>query len=194
LFDLQRKTDCVKYIIKIAILSIWILSISSCVDENAIIKQEASFFNLKEYFEGQTEILSQKSKVYKATSIDGRRIEKELDDLNFKQELKVFEDSDINKVAWLDKYQVDSVYNESGNLNQISYRAIDEKLRTQLLVISYDLNTVDTISIYNNSSGSVAILKQYLEYIPSFGYSIRSTQKTTFSKEHVVAVDVRFSK
>jgi hypothetical protein len=123
-----------------------------------------------------------------------KQIEKELESIDFRQELKVFEESDINKVAWMDKYQVDSIYDEKGILEKLIYKASDQKLRTQKLLISFSQNEVDTIEILNNASGNIAKLKQHLRYIPSFGYSIISTQKTTFSEEYVLAVDVRFLK
>ena len=171
-----------------------VFSLSNCVEETAIIKKESSFFDLKNYFETQQAILSKLKRVIKIATIDGKHVEKELDSLDFNEELKVFEASDINKVAWMDKYQVDSIFDENGMLDQIVYKATDEKLRTQQLSVSFDQNEVDTIEIFNNSSSGVAKLQQHLLYIPNSGYRIESTQKTTFSEEHVVTVDVQFLK
>lgn len=183
-----------KNIIKIFLLTLIVFSFSNCVEETAIIKQEPTFFDLKDYFKNELSALSQRTKIYKATSVDGDRIEKELDSIDFSLELKVFEESDINKVAWIDKYLVDSVFSSTGDLTKIIYNAADEKLRTRQLLVSFDKNEVDTIEIFNNASSNVAKLEQHLTYIPAIGYSIESTQKTTFSEEHVLSVDVRFVK
>ena len=181
-----------KVFIKICLLVYISISITSCVDETAIVKQEPSFFDLKSYFESQREILSGKKNFYKATVINDARTEKKLDTLDFAAELKVFEESDINKIAWIDKYRVDSIFNDKGELVNLLYQANNEKLRTRSLKISFEKNQIDTIDIYNNASGSVAKLEQRLRFIPSFGYTIKSTQKTTLSDEQVVVVEVQF--
>jgi hypothetical protein len=183
-----------KKAISILFLLIMTLFFSNCVEKDLVVKKQSSFFNLKEYFENQLASLSEVKRISKTTMIDGNRIEKELDSINFKQELKVFEESDINKIAWIDKYQIDSIYDEKSNLKKIIYKANDQKLRTQKLLISFLQNEVDTIEIFNDASGNIAKLKQHLRYIPSYGYSIESTQKTTLSETHVLSVDVQFLK
>ena len=168
--------------------------LSTCVDETAIIKQEPTFFDLKNYFKKQSEMLSQRTTVYKTTTVDSNRIEKIIDSLDFEKELKIFQESDINKVSWMDKYRVDSLFDTNGNLNRLIYKALDETMRTQELIISFEQNEVDTVRIFNDASGNVAKLQQRLTYIPSSGYSIESRQKTTLSDEHVLTVEVRFQK
>ena len=179
----------------------WILFLLStgifhtdCAEDTGMVKKQLSFFDLKGYFNDQKTSLSAIRKVKKTTFIDGKQIEKELDSIDFDQELIVFEQSDINKVAWMDKYLVDSIYDKNGMLNQVIYKATDDNLRTQQMQISFNQNGVDTVSIYNNSSSKVVKLEQRLQYIPSYGYSIESKQKTAISAEHVVAVEVQFLK
>ncbi len=183
-----------KKLTQIIFLIGFVFCFSDCVEQESIVKTEPSFFDLKEYFENQLTSLSEVKRISKTTFVDGKRIEKELDSIDFKQELKVFEESDINRIAWIDKYQVDSIFNEKGMLSQLIYTATDRKLRTQKLMISFNQSVVDTIEIFNDASGSVAKLEQHLSYIPSYGYLIESTQKITLSKEHVLAVDVQFLK
>lgn len=179
---------------KIILLFVIAFSFFQCVEEDAIIKKEATFFNLKGYFKSQQATLLAQNGFKKKTTIDGQEIERSLDSLDFSQELKVFEASDINKIAWMDKYQVDSTFDPSGTLRELNYKAEDEKLRTQRLRVSFNQNqTVDTIEVFNNSTGNIATLKQRLRYIPTYGYLIESTQKTALSEEHVVAVEVQFT-
>ena len=194
MFDLQRKRNSVRKISQILFFISIIFSFSNCIEETAVIIKKPSFFDLKDYFKTELEVLSGKEKVKKSTFIDGKVIEKVLDSIDFSLEMKAFEESDINKIAWVEKYQVDSLYDEKGMLIKITYTASDDALRTQQLLISYNQNKVDTIDIFNNSTISMASLKQHLRYIPFFGYSIESTQKTTFFEEHVLAVDVQFLK
>lgn len=183
-----------KKILQILFLCSAVIILCGCVKETAIRKKQLSFFDLKGYFETQKGQLFEIKKFKKTTIIDGKLIEKELDSIGFDQELIVFEESDINKIAWIDKYTVDSVYDKNGLLNKLIYKATEDKLRTQQMLISFNHNTVDTISIFNNSSGAVAKMEQRLLYIPSYGYSIESKQKTAISAQHVVTVAVQFLK
>lgn len=169
-----------------------VIALCGCVKETAIRKKQLSFFDLKGYFKTQKGQLFEIEKFKKTTLIDGKLIEKELDSIDFDQELIVFEESDINKIAWIDKYVVDSIYDINGQLSKLIYKAADDKLRTRQLLISFNQNTVDTIRIFNNSTGAVAKMEQRLLYIPSFGYSIESKQKTAISDQHVVTVAVEF--
>ena len=182
-----------KRITQILFLIAYGFCFSSCVEQTSVVKVEPTFFDLKDYFKTQVANLSDVKRVNKITIVDGKRIEKVLDSIDFSQELKVFDESDINKVAWIDKYLVDSLY-DKGILSQIIYTATEEKLRTQKLLISYNKSQVDTIQVFNNASGNVAKLNQHLSYIPSYGYQIESTQKVTLLEEHVIAVDVQFLK
>ena len=68
----------------------------------------------------------------------------------------------------------------------------NEKLRTNKLSISFSTNAIDSIEIFNGSSGAVANLEQHLKYIPKQGYYIKSIQKATLSNEHVLIVEVKF--
>ncbi len=190
--DLQRKNNSLKNILQILVLLGMVIVFSYCVKDTAIGKKQLSFFDLKAYFETQKRQLVEIEKFKKTTIIDGKQIEKELDSIDFNLELIVFEESDINKIAWIDKYLVDSVYDKNGLLNKLIYKATDDKLRTQQMLISFSQNAVDTIRIFNNSSGSVADLEQRLLYIPTYGYTIESKQKTTISAQHVVTVAVQF--
>ncbi len=154
-------------------------------------KQEIVFFDLKEYFKKEIGKLSSLKKVKKTVSINGVKEELTIDSVNFEEELSVFINSDINRVAWFDKYQVDSTLNSNGILESITYTALDNNLKTQSIVIKFNDNTVvSQLSIKNNRSSIVSNASQDLEYLPGKSYTIQSRQNTSLSNERILKVEV----
>ena len=169
-----------------------LLGLTACIDvPTNVAKHDLAFFDLKNYFNDEIKNLSQIKQAKKSVSING--VEEELikDSLNFEEELSVFLSSDINRIAWIDKYKVDSL-KINGQLQSITYSALDEKLKTQSLIISYKNEGVDNISIKNNRSSLVSNSIQELEYRVGKGYSILSRQNTTMTNERLLKVKVQF--
>jgi hypothetical protein len=195
LSDYPRKAKSVKNLPLILIMVVLVVfSFGSCSDNVVSNENQTSFFDLKGYFETEITKLANVRNVKKATTINDNREEKVFDTLDFDVELAAFVDSDINKVAWMDKYVVDTLYDLSGTLKKLHYLSLDEKLRTQQLMISFNQTEVDTIEVFNNTSSNIAKLQQHLRYIPSQGYSIESRQKTPIAEENVIVVEVKFPK
>lgn len=153
---------------------------------------QGDFFDLKNFFKTEFQQLADKHKVEKTTRINGVEETKQFDKINFEEELAVFLNSDINKISWLDKYQVDSVFNTQNLLTEIRYTAIDEKLRTKKMVITYAEDAVNSIYIRNASKNIITDAEQILDYSPKTGYQISSRQKVIFSPEKNLAVTVKF--
>jgi len=153
--------------------------------------KQVQFFDLKTYFaEEQIRLKAIKSVVKKAT-IDGAIEEKTQEGVNLVEELALFVESDINKVAWLDKYEVDSVF-QNQKLIELNYKAKDDQLKTNYLSIKYKNKEVEQIEIKRKTSSLAADLEQKLIYQSMKGYSIESYQKTSLSDPHVLALDVQF--
>jgi len=168
------------------------LCCTSCVDETIQNKQKSTFFNLKDYFAQQVEQLDAVKQVKKSVSINGVVEELIQDSINFSEELAVFVASDINRIAWQDKYRIDSVHSSSQQLQSVTYTALDNKLKTQFINIQYKNNRVEKITIKNNRSSMVSDSSQELEYIPSAGYTIISNQNTSLSEDRFLKVTVEF--
>ena len=163
----------------------------SCQDTPGVPIEQPHFFDLKAFFSEEMERLKNVNKLNKKALIDGNLEEKTIEGIDLKKELALFVDSDINKVSWLDKYETDSTFNKEV-LTQITYKAKDERLKTNRLAVHFEQGKVDSIEIIRKSSSLAAELEQYLIYLPAKGYSIESRQKTSFSKAHVLKLDVLF--
>ncbi len=161
---------------------------STSTPTNAI---EKPFFDLKGYFEQQKTRLSALSNFTKTTVVDGKAETKKIEKLNFNNELRIFEEADINRPAWFDKYTVDSVL-QNGNLTKISYAANDEKLEIRTIVLDFFQQKVSKINVEKSAETALADTQFKLTYEPKTGYSIENTQQLTVGEDKAFLVKVRF--
>ncbi len=160
--------------------------------EQSIKAPQPAFFDLKGYFNQEIKRLNQaKPKLFKKVTINGSEEQRELGAVDFKQELQVFIQSDINRPNWLEKYRADTTF-FNGNPSRILYKAIDKTLRTRLIDIEFQQNIVSKITIQNGGKSIVAGSQQELIYLPQSGYLIKSHQTTALSKDKDLTIEVRF--
>ena len=166
----------------------------ACADDIAEPEQEGEkyFFDLASYFTNEAARLDAlQPRVRKEVYVNGTPEKKTLDSLDYTEELNVFTKSDINRKAWIDKYTADSTAG-NGLLEEIVYEAIDEKLKTRRIVISFQDKAVSSVQIENQGGSFITKSVQKLLYDPLQGYSIESTQDITLSKEQQLMVKVSF--
>jgi len=153
---------------------------------------DPNYFDLKGYFEEEIDRLQRAdAPVRKRVVVNAQSEEKTLDTLDFEQELEVFVESDINEPDWLDKYQVDSTF-QNNRLTRLTYQALDEQLRTRRLEINFADEQVERIDVLNSGTSRVAGSEQQLTYLPDSGYTITSRQYTILSKDDSLRIEVRF--
>lgn len=151
------------------------------------------FFDLKGYFGQQMTDLARKNpSVVKRLRIGEKTEEITPDSIDFKQELKVFADADLNRPAWFDKYTVDSIRNDAGELTHIAYKALATDLKVQQLEIDFAAGTASRIHIVSQLKTAVADSKQDLTYEPSVGYKVVDEQKITMAEPKIYSVEVQW--
>ncbi|WP_299499765.1 hypothetical protein [Mucilaginibacter sp.] len=90
---------------------------------------------------------------------------------NWGLELSSFSESDINKPAWRDSYNIQT------NGASIIYRAKTIDLKTQLIVINKQADKVKWILIYNRTENILYQTNEKLSYFPDSLYIIQKYQK-----------------
>lgn len=174
---------------------ILLLSISffaSCEIEN-VKSSHQSFFDINDFLEQEIAQLSELKSIKKKVEINGKIDEQVLETFDLEKDLTIFRNSNINKIAWLDKYEVDSTMNKSGQLTELKYHATDSKLKTRELTVSYSNGKVNTILIKNASGNQVSDLAQTLQYYSMKGYSVESNQKVSLSDAQNLKIEVEYS-
>ncbi len=150
------------------------------------------FFDLEDYF-NQEKARLHTQQAQKTVSINGVEEVQNINGGSFDDEFELFANSDINKIAWLDKYRVDSLYNYNGDLlSKITYTALDENLRTQLLEVIYDNNQVTRINIDNLMKSIIVDARQTLTYISGKQIKIKSGQKVLFGEDRAFEINIEF--
>ena len=152
----------------------------------------SSFFDLKLFFNNEMKEIQQIDTVDKTIEINETTETKILSNSDLAKEISTFSDYDINRPAWIDKYRVDSVFNDKGNLKFLEYRAIDENMRTQILEICYSNEKVTNVFIRNIINGFATKSKKEITYAPRYGYSILTEQKTLLGSKQEIKVDVKY--
>lgn len=133
------------------------------------------FFDLTAYFTNEIEKNQQSISQLKKTSvIDGKEAISYLEDIDFEIELKLFRESSINKVSWIDRYSRDTSTTSNGF--NISYQALDERLQTRSVSIDFQDQVPVKISIHNRIKSIILDADQYLTYEPNAGYSVEIDQ------------------
>ena len=175
------------------LLSFALILILACNDDTSVdsTSEQTPFFDLRAFFSEEKAKHQKIQSFNKTVVLNGKEEIKQLDSLDLNTELSLFVESDINKTAWLDKYSVDSLI-DNGQLRQIRYTAIEDKLNTRLLKVDYTRGQVDSILIKNESSSVVAKSEEWLTYFPNKGYRIQHIQQVTSQPEHALTVDVKF--
>lgn len=163
-------------------------------ERNQIPKNEG-FFDLSDYFEAESQRLTQAGlRIKKQITTGGETEEKIVQTLDFEKELSVFSKSNINKVALLDKYRVDSTLTPSNELAQLVYIAQDKKLKTKKLLLDFENGVVKNVQIQNASGSALAEFEQELSYQPDKGYTIASRQDILFFEDKTMKVEATFLK
>ncbi|PHI19570.1 hypothetical protein CEQ90_11895 [Lewinellaceae bacterium SD302] len=152
------------------------------------LQSKKEFFDLAGFVDQEIETLNlAKRTITKKVTIDGKSEEKKLDATDFTNDLDLFRKADINKPAWIEKYRIETVGNDT------SYIATDSSLRTRhLQVLRNENNEVQRIEIKRRSGNVLSSGSQELSYHKDSGYRIYSRQIGDLVGDAEVSVEVKF--
>ncbi|MCP9234940.1 hypothetical protein [Lewinella sp. JB7] len=160
-----------------------LLFLSGCyADEVNPATRPEPFFDLAGYIDAQVDSLTElRPTVSKTIVLNGTTETKEMRDLNFANDLRVFRNADINKPAYLDKYRLDR--HESGDTLIQTYTATDSTLETRELVVYTVSQRPERISILRRTGTVLSDGLHRLDYDPGAGYRMRTEQTNRFGKD-----------
>ena len=177
----------------VLILVLFIFGLTSCEElANQTLPNDVVFFDLTEFIAKEVIRLNELNpELKKTTRVNNNSETKNLKLKDFGVELKIFQEADINKLAWIDKYNADTIF-AGANLASIVYTAMEKKLTTKELKINYKNGVVSKIDILTQASSIVTDVEKQLIYEPGVQYSILSKQKTTGSDENEIEITALF--
>ena len=152
----------------------------------------APFYDLAGYITAETERLtSGKIRVEKTITLNGTTETKELDAINFANDLRLFREADINKPAWIDKYETQTE-TLSGSHKITTYLAKDSSLIVHRLMVEEDLGVTTKIEIDRKTGTVLSDGKHQLIYDPARGYSVTTQQVNRFGDDVNAVIEVEW--
>ncbi len=151
---------------------------SSCTgsDTKPVSGAANPYFSLEDFFLNEANRLTKLvTAVEKTVSRNGTSEKKRVQIDDWKNELALFIDSDINKPAWQNSYRIDSTE------YSLSYTSVDPELRTQKITIDkYESGLVKHIAIINRAGNMLYQTAEQLDYYPDSLYQINKQQQVRF--------------
>lgn len=152
---------------------------SSCTPSNnakPISGTATPYFSLQDYFLRETDRLTTSAPmVDKTVSRNGISEKKRVQIDDWKNELALFIDADINKPAWRNSYRIDTAK------RSLIYTSVDPQLRTQKITIERQQSgKVTHITIHNRTGNMLYQTAEQLDYYPDSLYRINKRQQIRF--------------
>lgn len=151
-----------------------------------------AFFDLAGYMQQQIDSLAKQPMVVdKTIELNGKVESRQMSDVNFANDLRVFREANINKPAWVEKYRADT-QRLSGSHLIITYTALDSSLQTQSLSVEKDRGQVRRVDIKRRTGTVLSDGRHELWYEPATGYTVRTRQDNRFGDDVDASIDVRW--
>ena len=157
-----------------------IFLLSGCLSsEKENTSNQIYYFDLKTYFtKTATELNRKKPLVNKTVSKNELSENKKIKITDWKTELALFIDADINKKAWKDSYSKDT------SATKIIYTAKEADLKTQKIEIDLKNGLPIKFKIITKMDNLLYHSTEELEFYPDSVYSINKHQKVTIISQN----------
>jgi hypothetical protein len=163
------------------------------------------WFDLKQFVQDANAIMPKNVPFEKTLFVKGATETQKITVTDWATELAVFGQSDINRPAWRDKYQVDTleiagkrnttVQNDTTAVREIRHIAKDKALRTKSLSILLNRKSAPlVIEILNEQDNFFSHSQQHLIWDLRKGYSMTAQQKMLFMEATETTLSGRFLK
>jgi len=175
-------------------LFIILLFLVACQNEQ--MKQESSsakkvYFDLAKMVQLDIDNNTQQScGEEKLVSVNGNTESKSIDTLDWKKELQILLDCDINKPSWKGKYEV-QILNDG---QKYIYAANSSKIPVRKMTVNCEQKSGKVISVEIEKKTGTALFsnEQQIIYYPEKSFKIKASQRALFMKDFNSEVDVKF--
>ncbi len=175
------------------ILSI-ITSCQSQQDELASDSPNANkVFNLMEFMNEEIDYLeSNNIQLTKIISINGKEEKRTFEDVNWKEELTVVGNMNIDKIAWVDAFTIDTIVIDEAQM-QVIYKSDDLQIPITSMILHIEHDVVKTIEIDKERKSFFFNSDHHIKYESRKGYSLRGYQKALFISKHEMKLSAYYN-
>ena len=176
---------------------ITILFFVSCKNESTKTESastEKMYFNLTKIVQAD---IDSNSKNYcgeeKTITVNNQMEKQTLARIDWKKEMQLLLDCDINKPSWKGKFDADTIWKEDTTLVSISYRALTDKIQVRRMYVQYNNdNQIANITINKKIKSFLFSNEQQIVYQPAKSFKINSQQKAFYMNDFISEVEVKF--
>lgn len=160
--------------------------IASCVSEPS--PELKSYFDLPSFFSEEVKTLANdQTRLKKIIRFNGREEEMLIDTADWKTELQLFLDCDLNTPAYRNGFSVDTVY-ESPEFLQLTYIAVDKNSFIRKVEIKFQNKQVNRVRIVKSKSNLYLATLQILDYYPHKRYSMVLNEKQILQNTRNISI------
>jgi len=148
-----------------------ILSLSSCVSDRDVVSTE-QYFDLPLYIENEiVELKKNNVQLFKKVFTDGDYDSVLITKPDWKKELQIFNNININKPAFIGKYSV--TQGNAKEFQETSYQSLDKTLPIKSLTLLIRNDSIKNISIFKDDHSMFLDNRIWLEYSSKKSYHIK---------------------
>lgn len=160
--------------------------------------RQSAFYSLENLFVTEALRLASYPSVSRTVVLNGKSERQTIDkaQIDWEKELRPFIYSDINRAGWSDRYAGDTLLDDRGQLMEIHYQALDDRLRVRDIHISFEPyeRQVTKVEVFKTRNSLIIDNEQQLTYIPATGYVLVNRQSTPISGEQELIVEVEWGR
>lgn len=152
---------------------------------------EKTYFNLKEIVQNDIDNNSKnKCGEEKTVLINIKNETKKIDIVDWKKELQVLLDCDINKPSWKGKFDTQVLDNHQKYL----YTSNSTKIPVRQMTVNYEQKSGKVISVIINKKISTVLFsnEQQITYYPEKSFKINAKQSALFMKDFNSEVEIKY--
>ncbi|MCJ0743811.1 hypothetical protein [Pedobacter montanisoli] len=155
-----------------------ILLLGCNTNQEALHQNEVTYFDVSGYFKGEIQRLSaRKMPVHKQVWINDTQENKDIEIKDWKTELSMFVNADINKTSWK------GLFKEDKTGDSLIYTSVSTNIPVKKLIVEKVGTYIKGISIFINEDNYLYKKQDSLYYYPDSLYEINSRQRVTLLKE-----------
>ena len=150
-------------------------TLASCGEDDMVKTSKVKYFDLVDFFHHEAKALAAADlKMEKQIIKDNIKEKKEFNKINWQEELKPFSDCAINKPAWVNSYQTDTMQIKDGV--KVVYTAREAKLPVRTIELMLKGNMVTDITIHKVRQNFYYQSEDHYSYHVLKGYEINGSQ------------------
>ncbi|MHA4896543.1 hypothetical protein ACXZ1K_17455 [Pedobacter sp. PWIIR3] len=175
---------------KRVLISFIIIAFYGCQSKDGpVITKVDPYFDLKTYINTEADRLSKANlSVDKTVAVNGLAETKKLKIVDWKSELSIFSNTEINRASWKGLFKVES------NKNLVIYRSDNDKVPVKELCVFLNGNHIKGITAVVKNSNLLYTSIDSLSYFADSAYQVKKQQDIRFLAKKTYLISGKFTR